>query len=70
MAMNRIQFQAGLSMAAFFERYGTEPLCTAALERARWPDGFRCPRCGGAAHCILHGGARKVFWSYPAFVDG
>ena len=31
MAMNRIQFQAGLSMAAFFERYGTEALCTAAL---------------------------------------
>lgn len=61
MPMNRIQFQAGLSMAAFFERYGTESLCAAALERARWPDGFRCPRCGGAAHCILHGGVRKVF---------
>ena len=61
MAMNRIQFQAGLSMAAFFGRYGTEALCTAALERARWPGGFRCPRCGGAAHCILRGGARKVF---------
>jgi hypothetical protein len=61
MAMNRIQFQAGLSMAAFFERYGTESLCAAALEQARWPDGFCCPRCGGAAHCLLRGGARKVF---------
>ncbi len=61
MAMNRIQFQAGLSMAECFERYGTEPLCTAAPERARWPDGFRSPRCGGAAHCILHRGARKLF---------
>jgi hypothetical protein len=61
MAMNRIQFQPGLSMAAFFERDGTEALCTAALERVRWPDGFRCPRCGGGAHCLLHGGARKVF---------
>ena len=61
MAMNRIQFQAGLSMSAFFERYGTGSLCAAALERARWPDGFRCPCCGGAAHCLLRGGARKVF---------
>lgn len=61
MAMNKIQFQAGLSMAEFFERYGTERLCEAALERARWPEGFRCPCCGGAAHCVLHGSNRKVF---------
>lgn len=60
MAMNRIQFQAGLSMAEFFERYGTEPQCEAALEHARWPDGFRCPRCGTAAHCVLHRGGPKL----------
>ena len=57
MAMNRIQFQAGLSMVEHFERYGTEPLCAAALQQARWPDRFRCARCGGAAHCLLRGGA-------------
>ena len=34
MAMNRIQFQAGLSMAAFFERYGTEALCVADRTRS------------------------------------
>ena len=28
-------------------------LYTAVLQRARWPEGFRCPDCGGAAHCIL-----------------
>lgn len=61
MAMNRIQFQAGLSMAGFFERYGTEAQCEAALEQARWPDGFRCPHCGGAAHCVLRGGTRRLF---------
>ena len=49
MRMNRIQFQPGLSMPEFFERYGTEGQCQAALQAARWPRGFVCPKCGGAA---------------------
>jgi hypothetical protein len=52
MAMNRIQFQPGLSMPEFFQRFGTEAQCEAALEAARWPEGFRCPRCGGAVRII------------------
>ncbi len=40
-----MQFQAGLSMMEFFERYGTEPKCQKALEQTRWPEGFVCPRC-------------------------
>lgn len=47
MAMNRVQFQLGLSMAEFLERYGTEAQCRQALEAARWPEGFRCPCCAG-----------------------
>lgn len=47
MAMNRVQFQAGLSMAEFIQRYGTEAKCYRALYRARWPEGFRCPACDG-----------------------
>ena len=43
MPMNRIPFQPGLSLPAFRERFGTETQCEAALERAHWPDGFRCP---------------------------
>ena len=27
--------------------YSTEEDCRAYLARLRWPDGFRCPRCGG-----------------------
>jgi transposase-like protein len=27
-------------------RFGTEDACVAYLSRLRWPDGFRCPRCG------------------------
>ncbi len=28
------------------KRYGTEEACTQALAQQRWPEGFRCPRCG------------------------
>jgi hypothetical protein len=45
MAMNRIQFQQGLSLPQFMVLYGSEEKCEASLEQARWPDGFRCPRC-------------------------
>lgn len=51
MAMNRVQFQRGLSMAEFFDRYGSEEKCAAALEKSRWPSGFRCPECGDERHC-------------------
>ena len=61
MAMNRIQFQPGLSMPKFLKDYGTEAQCEQALEAVRWPNGFCCPRCGHAEHYILRDGARKVF---------
>ena len=61
MAMNRIQFQPGLSMPDFLKDYGTEGQCEQALEAIRWPNGFGCPRCGHAAHYVLRDGARKVF---------
>ena len=61
MAMNRIQFQPGMSLFEFFERYGSESQCEAALEQSRWPQGFQCPRCGGAAHCVLKARGRKTF---------
>jgi len=61
MAMNRIQFQPGLSVPAFFEQFGTEAQCEAALETARWPEGFRCRSCGEAGHSDFRVGARKTF---------
>jgi hypothetical protein len=60
MAMNRIQFQPGLSLPEFLQDYGTEAQCELALEAVRWPEGFRCPRCNGAAHCVVRDGVRKV----------
>ena len=47
MPTNRVQMQPGLSMFEFLQRYGTEAKCEAALEAARWPSGFVCPRCEG-----------------------
>jgi transposase-like protein len=61
MAQNRIQFQPGMSMPEFIARYGTEAQCAATLQEARWPDGFRCPRCGSAAHGVIRDDRAKRF---------
>lgn len=50
MAINKVQFQRGLSMAEFMGRYGDEEQCEQALMASRWPDGFVCPRCNAGAH--------------------
>ncbi|RDY63247.1 transposase, partial [Xanthomonas oryzae] len=50
MAMNRVQFQAGLSLPAFLKRYGNAQQCEQVLEISRWPQGFVCPRCAATAH--------------------
>jgi hypothetical protein len=46
MAMNRVQFQPGLSMPEFMALYGTDEQCEATVCASRWPDGFTCQRCG------------------------
>jgi transposase-like protein len=53
MARNKIQFQKGLSLNEFLEKYGTETQCYDALYALRWPDGFRCPFCGHDQCCQL-----------------
>jgi len=50
MSMNRVQFQARLSLPAFLKRYGSERQCEQALEASRWPQGLVCPRCADTAH--------------------
>jgi ribosomal protein L37AE/L43A len=65
MTMNRVQFQPGLSMPEFFERYGTESKCRAALEAARWPKGFVCSNCGGAARTSFERGGLR-YWQCGA----
>jgi ribosomal protein L37AE/L43A len=65
MKMNRVQFQPGLSMPEFFERYGTEAKCRAALEATRWPKGFACPACGGSARTTFERGGLP-YWQCGA----
>lgn len=45
MAINTVQFQKGMSFFEFHQQFGNEAQCEEALERERWPDGFKCPRC-------------------------
>jgi len=61
MARNGIQFQKGLSLPEFQRLYGTETQCEAALEKTRWPDGFRCPRCCGQEHGLVYGRRLKRY---------
>ena len=63
MARSAIQFQKGLSLPAFQRLYSTEEQCEAALEKARWPDGLRCPRCNGHAHGLVYGRRLKRYQS-------
>ena len=65
MGINKVQFQKGLSMVQFMERYGTEEKCHAAAVALRWPDGFVCPECGETRHCIFE---RKglTYWQCSA----
>lgn len=44
---------AELSLLEFQRRFSTEEACAFALEQARWPEGFVCPRCS-------HGKASRV----------
>lgn len=61
MAYNPIQFQQGMSLPEFLQCFGTEAVCAEAVRRARWPDGFVCPRCKGSAHCVIVSGSRRLF---------
>ena len=61
MAMNRVQFQPGLSMADFLKRYGNDDQCEAALVASRWPGGFVCPVCGGVENSSFRREGRLYF---------
>jgi hypothetical protein len=52
-ARNTVQFQKGLSEAAFRARYGTEERCREAVAAMRWPHGFVCPACGGTEYTLV-----------------
>lgn len=53
MPINHVQFQKGLSLDEFIERYGKEDSCREAVLKAKWPTGFQCSECGCKKHCQL-----------------
>ena len=61
MAMNRVQFQPGLSMVKFLDRYGCDDQCEAALVASRWSGGFVCPVCGGGENSSFRRKGRLYF---------
>lgn len=61
MSMNKVQFQAGLSMFEFFDLYGTQEQCEAVVRQWRWPQGFVCPGCGTGEHSEFRRGKRLYF---------
>jgi ribosomal protein L37AE/L43A len=50
-----------MPLSELMARYGTEAQCEAALERARWPDGFACPACGAREHSRFLADGRR-YW--------
>jgi transposase-like protein len=44
----------------FQERFADEEACRAYLFASRWPEGFRCPRCGGGDVGVRH--RRRLVW--------
>lgn len=61
MGINVVQFQHGLSMNEFIQRYGTEAKCYRALYQWRWPQGFRCPKCEGRTRSRFRRGATVYY---------
>jgi len=37
------------NLSEFRDRFATEEACIAYLTALRWPDGFKCPKCGGSS---------------------
>jgi len=48
-----MQIRIPADALAFERRFATESACRRALLRARFPHGFRCPRCDGERHVVL-----------------
>jgi len=61
MTANHLHFQPGLSLSEFVENYGTQSQCETALEKSRWPEGYRCPSCQSDSYCIVWHGMVKTF---------
>ena len=44
------------TILSFEKTFSTEQACREYLFKLRWPDGFRCPRCGESNYWTTKGG--------------
>jgi len=62
--------QKTLSLLQFQKKFGNEKACQKQLFRLRWPDGFKCPRCG-QTEAYFH--RKRTYISailrLPSFID-
>src|SRR5215472_16107016 len=59
------------NLSEFEVRFASEEACREYLFRLRWPDGFRCPRCGQGRSWPLRGGLRQCAGcAHPDLGDG
>ena len=59
MPENKTQFQEGISLLEFMEKYGSENKCETVLFNIRWPNGFVCESCGRDSFCFVK--SRRVY---------
>ena len=43
------------SLIEFQSKYGTEESCEQALFQLKWPEGFKCPKCGSCYYTVISG---------------
>jgi hypothetical protein len=60
MSSYRIQFQPGMSLTEFLNRFGTEEQCIEQVMRQRWPGGVECARCAARQPYRVRHGRRVV----------
>jgi hypothetical protein len=53
MPKNQVQFQRGMSLREFMDRYATREQCEQAQFGWRWPRGFVCPERRQTGYCTL-----------------
>lgn len=61
MSINKVQFQKGLSMDGFLEKFGLEKQCLEYIENAKFKNGYKCHKCGSLNYYIVWHGTKKTF---------
>ena len=61
MSKNKVQFQVGFSALEFIDHFGTEEQCVKYLEKLKWPNGFKCEKCGHNECYQYKSGSRTVY---------